>query len=272
MNSEQFSEALENISEPLIDNAARAYDTAAQKRRRNQRIFRTACAAVLALALLTGAFGLLGQEEYVVAPGILRVYAYDVTDGINAEDMTKNELTNSVTIRYREYSAWSPIINVLCQGIPFYLEVPEGYFGDAEVTFELCADLGQFWIYNEDIDIRDTESSWVTYLGNTVTIGNKEHIYWEGYGGCRIPLPDEGNFVFFADILIRADGQIAGYGVIEFYYDDDDWMCIAFNCTTYCFPMIDGQLQDVSEEYVSEQIAKIKANSTLPAGWEVGAN
>ena len=48
MNSEKFSEALGNISETYIDNAAQSYVTAEKKRR---RIFRVACAAAAVLVL-----------------------------------------------------------------------------------------------------------------------------------------------------------------------------------------------------------------------------
>ena len=68
---------------------------------------------------------------------------------------------------------------------------------------------------------------------------------------------------FYADIIIRIGDQIVGYGVIDFilYNPDveDAWPSfVTDGFTTACFPMIDGQYQEVDREYVLKQIEEYK--------------
>lgn len=53
MNSQEFDRALENISDPLIQEAAQVYEKSGRRRRRNKRVLRlTAIAAAVAILFL----------------------------------------------------------------------------------------------------------------------------------------------------------------------------------------------------------------------------
>lgn len=241
MNGETISRTLNCLPEEMIAEAIQP----ARRLRRPLLLRIAACAAVLILVLL-GLFGPFGAEaEYVTAPGILKVYAYDGT----TEDTLQNEMTSGVS---SYLPVWSPYMNVACGGIKFHFWIPDDYFGDAEITFEITVEQGGFF-----------ETNNITHpLGNHVTIGNGEYIYWDGIsiGQIKEAVGDGGSF--FADILIRADGKIAGYGVMEFTYCEETFpACVAHGFKTVCFPMVDGRLQDVSEEYVFQQIEEAKSKA-----------
>lgn len=245
MNGETISRALNGLPEEMIAEAIQP----ARRLRRPLWIRIAACAAVLAIVLL-GLFGPFGTEaEYVTAPGILKVYAYDGTTENEIADMLQNELTGGVT-SYRP--VWSPYINVACGGIPLYFEIPEDYFGEAEITFEITVDQGEFF------EARNTTLP----FGNITTIGNKKKIYWDGVNLSKIREEVGNGGVFYADILIRADGKIVGYGVIEFTFCEEPVpACIIRSFKTVCFPMVDDCLQDVPEKYVFQQIIEVKSRA-----------
>lgn len=65
----------------------------------------------------------------------------------------------------------------------------------------------------------------------------------------------------FVDVVIRADGKIVGYGIFEIGTDDGTWLAL-MRSETVCFPMIDGQLQEVTEEYVAAKLAECRQTIT----------
>ena len=71
---------------------------------------------------------------------------------------------------------------------------------------------------------------------------------------------DAGGTVF-VDAIIRADGHIVGYGIFEIAGQDAKWFAL-MRAETVIFPMFNGQLQEVSEEYVVEKIAELKQTVT----------
>ena len=71
---------------------------------------------------------------------------------------------------------------------------------------------------------------------------------------------DAGGTVF-VDAIIRADGHIVGYGIFEIAGQDAKWFAL-MRAETVVFPMFNGQLQEVSEEYVVEKIAELKQTVT----------
>ena len=63
MNNEQFQQALENISEPMIEEAAQIYERAGYRHRRKQTILRVAAIAAVIAILMTALLWLDGREN-----------------------------------------------------------------------------------------------------------------------------------------------------------------------------------------------------------------
>lgn len=269
MKSEHFSEALENISEPYIDNAARAYDTAAKKRRRSRRIFRAACAAVLALALLTGAFGLLGQEdEFVAVPGVLRVYAYDLknADGADVSEVEKYALEEGVVF---VDGFWGPLMGN-SQGIPITFMATEESIKDATITFDLTLNYGELAVNCGEQSGFDLENS-----GKQCIVENGRTVYWTGnellgiYADYAPNVQDLSEFdemliglgEVYMDVVMKADGHIVGCAVIQFVCTEE--LGAEFSAKlvkTLFYPPVNGEFQEISEAYVQKMLVEFKAS------------
>lgn len=87
MNNEVFQQALENISEPMIEEAAQVYDRAGLKRRKTRNILRIAAIAAV-LALLLTALLWPGNDQNVSPYFSVYVYA-------NETDTTELQMNES---------------------------------------------------------------------------------------------------------------------------------------------------------------------------------
>lgn len=203
-----------------------------------------ACAAVLAL-LLTLLFwpGETKTEdgEIIEAPGILKVYACDL-EMVATENLEEYEWTEN-TFRWR--GVWGVTISdsgdIPSFGRPITFLMPENYYGAAEVTFCVSSELEGFC---EETELANGE---VFYLTKQLDFLTKLRI-----------LEENADKDVYLDIIIYADEKIAGYGVMSFYMNGYNGCCYAYKCATVCFPMVDGEVQDVSEEYVWQQIKEYK--------------
>ena len=65
----------------------------------------------------------------------------------------------------------------------------------------------------------------------------------------------------FVEAVIRADGHIVGFGIFEIGGDGTGWFAL-MRTETVIFPMVDGQLQNVTEEYVAEKLVELKQTVT----------
>ena len=61
---------------------------------------------------------------------------------------------------------------------------------------------------------------------------------------------------FYLDIMIYADGILVGYGVVSFCFCGP--VSYAYEFSTVCYPLLDGEYQNISTEYVMEQIEAYK--------------
>ena len=201
---------------------------------------RVATAAALMVAILIGAIVFWpvedSQEPGIIAvPGVMKVYACELDDA-DAETLQKKELTN-------DWNYYQMITNPLLSGrfcMPMTFKIPEDYFGDHEVEFEILSDYEDLfqnvWVKNGESILLDSWS-----LSDVMRL-----IYSEvGDGG-----------EFYLDIVIRADGNVVGYGVVSFCFCGP--VSYAYEFSTVCYPMQDGQFQDVSMEYVLEQMEAYK--------------
>lgn len=203
-----------------------------------------ACAAVLAL-LLTVFFwpGEVETEDgkIIAAPGILRVYACDLetvaTENLEEYAWTENE--------FRWRAVWAVTVgdsgDLPSLGRPITFHMPEDYYGTAEITFSVSSKTEGFC---KETKLNNDE---VFYLTKQVDFLTKLKI-------CE----ENAEKDVYLDIIIYADGKIAGYGVMSFYMNYSNGCCYAYKCATVCFPMVDGEVQDVSEEYVWQKIAEYK--------------
>lgn len=268
MNSEQFSQALEGISEHLVDKAATVYDRTAKKRRIVRQVLRGACAAVLAVALLIGVVLWPAEDVQVVsAAGILKAYAYDLENAAGADVSELEGIEMEEGVEFPSNIGWGIAFN-LYPGLPMTLSVPESYFGDAKITLRISVDGGEFFRKFT----QQTGYHWWgdAYLGQNYEIENHQTIFWHSIetdpayvGGAWDPKnPMEGQFPkltyfegekAFTEITILADGHIVGAALIEIYADVSRplWY-LAKLVGSVTFPKIDGEYQRVTEKHVKE--------------------
>ena len=128
-------------------------------------------------------------------------------------------------------------------GIVMKLDMPDDSYPGMVITFDLSATYAELWSRTEN-------------LGSRLTIENHQELYWRNLGdpaATREYLDNGG--AFFVTAVIRADGNIVGYGLLEI----GSIKAATYGpvrCETVCFPITSGQLQDVSEEYVLEKLAE----------------
>ena len=245
MLGKDLSEALSGISDDKIEAAAHVVPGS----RRHIWIRVAACAAVLAILLTmffwsneTGTED--GKDRLVAMPGALKAYACDL-DKVETGELDKYELDSTKPFLYAIHI---PAMNVTNIGSPITFCVQETYFENAEITFEISADYENFC--------------------KKQTLKNGESIRFRKvpYKEIQADIGEKGNF--FLDILILADGEIVGYGVVSFcfYFGNATF---AFEFKTVCYPYVDGERQDISEAYVREQIEAYKQSKVHGEGYEI---
>ena len=236
MSGKDLSEAMGGIADEKIESAIHAYEK--KGTRRNVWFRVAAVAAMLAIVLTVTLWPRrTASGEIITAPGIMKVYGYDWEENQDVDVLKKYELTSKEDyFRMIYYAPLSANIRST-----FTFEVPEEYFADAEVTFDISCEYKEF-------------------CDNTTVDNGKEIVFdsWDMGKPLRAIREEVGNGDFYLDIVIRADGNVVGYGVIAFCFYKDGQACKAYWFDTVCFPLVDGQYQDVSEEYVWEQIANCK--------------
>lgn len=186
-------------------------------------------------------------KTYYAAPGILKLYSCSRVN-VSQEELENYELTDSVD-SYGE--VYIPYSNVGGKGISLLFQLPEDYFGEAEITFSVIAEYGGF----VNFDTREERKP-------KVTIKNGTRIWWRAGALSQVEEIVDENEQFYANVIIYADGLVVGYGVISFvFFYEENYAYPSFMAkqfTTVCYPMIDGQFQNVTEEYIWEQIEMCK--------------
>jgi hypothetical protein len=237
-----LSNAMGNIPDDMLAEAMEV-----KKNNGRKWIIRAAACAAM-VAMLIGAMffwpGEIKTEDgnIISAPGILKVYACDLEttseEALREYELTENEFSWravwAVTIMDAHY-------DVPHFGRPITFQMPGDYYGTSEITFCVSSEMEGFC---KETVLANGE---VFYLTKQVDNMTKYNI-WKKYAEQD----------FYLDIIIYVDGKIAGYGVMSFYMNGRNGYCYAYKCATVCFPMVDGELQDVSEEYVWQKIAEYK--------------
>lgn len=241
MYDKTIQQALGHVSDAYLESAMGVYERKRKARKRWHRV--AVCAAVLAVllsALLWPTEITVEDGRIIAQPGVLKVYACDLGEMEQPEALIEHELPED---KYFMRALWRVGVmetQVPSFGRPLSFQIPEEYYGEMEITFLLSSTQAGFC---EETILANGEAIYLS-LGLDPKI--KSQIHRE--------VGEDKNL--YLDILIYADGEIVGYGVISccFYALN----CYAYKCTTVCFLPVDGKLQNVSEEYVYEQIDAYK--------------
>lgn len=222
----------------------------------------SATVAVVAIAL----FILLTTEttRYVTSPNMLTIRGYALNHGTISSE---NSAVMEEGIEFPLEFAWSQALS--CSfGLPIHLFVTDETLVNSHITWEISVQDGEFYLDSTAVQDQISEdTSWLelAHLGNHFTVDNDTLIQWTNdttidasniqiYGG-------ESNYV---DAIIRADGHIIGYAVIEIRgFDVDEYtnQCTRFLAVlidSNYYPMVDGEFQDVSLAFVKKQLFKAK--------------
>lgn len=126
-----------------------------------------------------------------------------------------------------------------------------------EITFDVSMNSG--WAYRAIFT--DPHNPTVYEYYTDFSTKNHFYLYWRQTHGEGIKEIQEKGGAIFVDVVIRANGHIVGYGLFEIGTPDANWFAL-MRSETVIFPMFNGRLQEVSEDYVAEQITELKKTIT----------
>lgn len=259
MLGKDLSDVLGGISDDKIEAAAHVVP----RSRRHIWIRVAACAAVLAIlltALLWPGETKTEDGQIVVSPGILRAYAYEVKDEKDT-DFSKLEEYEFVVNQIKPgKNMWFPVSNYELAITPV---VDEAYLEEFAVSFEVSTQHGAL-VYN--YHNREKYASYSEAVaGKYAVVANGETLYWEGFefdsneeAGKMV----DKDTIIYVDLIIKANEHIVGYAIFEIVALGGAYEGSARTgklVSTVSFPMVDGCFQDVTKEYVLEEIAKFKS-------------
>ena len=138
----------------------------------------------------------------------------------------------------------------------FFLD--ESAYPGMQITYDISTNLGS--LYKLTYVNGNASGTYHT----TLSLENNTYVRWihrSSSGLGNMELINEVGGAVFVDAVIRADGRIVGYGLFEIGTADAYEFAI-MRSETVIFPMIDGQLQEVSEEYVAEKLTELKQTVT----------
>lgn len=276
MKRETFDRAFEQISDGLVQDALNVYD---KKRNRRKVWVRVAAMAATVAIVLTATLWprQTPDGEIITAPGILKVYAYDLENANGADISQLEGIELEEGIEFPSRIGWGPSINVY-PGLPIKLSVPEEYYGDAAISFKIAVDNGEFFRKYT----LETGFYWwgAAYLGKGFVLENHQIIYWheietnlESVAEIEEQMsqnPEE--FLFpewvyseeertLAEITIYANEHIVGAALVEIYTTNEEDKGAWYQAKlldTVCFPLIGGKYQPVTEMQVNEYMENWK--------------
>lgn len=215
-----------------------------------------ACAAVLAImltALLWPAKNGTDENTIISAPGILKVYACELDD-VDPAQLAEYALIVGDT-SYK--STYSPIVNLACGGSTLSFLTEEEMLEGHEITYDISINYGEIRKSGNKYPLED----------KNVTIGNGDTVYWTVDEVIKMISTDyttemvkEKTSGVYADVIIKADGNIVGYAVFEMVCTlPEIYFFNSILLRSVFYPKVDGEFQVITDEYVAEQIANTKA-------------
>lgn len=237
------------------------------------------CAAVLALLIGTVFLWPASEENYITAPGMIKVYAHELDESDNT--IIESIVLNKGVVFTPEY-IYRTDANYVSH-YPIYFQLEQDGYDLSELTFDINTNSGIFYKYNPgDLTMvgKHPVEQWLYHnYGQHFTVSAKEKLYWRPDGFDYSYMKEQfenGNtdvmqvykeFGFnsnpsYFDIIIRAGENIVGYCVIEVHRSETDISPYAHRFSFEAvavvgFPMVDGKYQKVSYNYVQTQIEKI---------------
>ncbi len=272
MNGKDLSRQLSDLPEEMIAEAM-VPAKRLHRQRTTHRVLRIAAmAAVVAILLTALSFWPTKEEGYITGPGLLVVRASPSAS--NTDIPVDGAVLEDIFLDDSYSSHW--------KGMPLLLSIQDDLYPGMDITLECSVSDGAMRcdvvpldknspMYEEYMEYAAYYRQFNTYLGNHCVIQNNDKLYWRP----DTVEFDHDNYSFgfnydfkgaqaFLDIIIRADGQIVGYAVIEFYADLDrffpNWgyeKYYARVLKTVSFPKVGGRYQNVSKEYVDSQFQQI---------------
>ena len=186
--------------------------------------------------------------ELVKLTNVVKLYACD-KENASEEELKEYEITDAVD-GYKVH--WIEELDSY-RGIRFALRLPDDYHEKAEIIFKLETSLGEYLI-------KDKESGKRVSVGKTTEIGIGEIVAWRPEDDLQSMKDNIDPGEIYLHITIYADDHIVGFGVIEMasnYILDRSFYAVTLRrFRAVSFPMVDGEYQDVTEEYIREQIAE----------------
>ena len=265
MSGEELSRALSDISDDKIE--------AAMEIRPVHRKWWpgvVAAAAVLAL-ILTAALWPRGEEpgqqlgsqptqptqtptaptetkgkKLVQLAGALKMYT-DHPENLTEEELKQYEIMDSLDSKD---PFW--IETVFEQyAFRFIFRLPTDLYGDAKIKIALSTEYGEFIV-------KDAESGEKISQGKNAEIELEEKVTWRPECDLQILKENIAPGELYLHVTIYADDNVVGFGVIEmagnFILDGSFYAVTLRRFRTFCYPMVDGAYQTVTEEYIAEQI------------------
>lgn len=235
MNTKKFSEAMSEIDDKYIEEAAN-YE---RKQKNYSWIKWGAMAACLCVALIAGVLFKTSALDVVIAPGFLTVTAYAAS--------SDEEITMQEGIELSTDYKWSLAMSSR-PGLPLKLSATEY----DNLSFEVSVNGGTLLLW---------EDNKITHLGSSFNTGNDTTVYWT-----NLSLTGESDFerymetTAYINIVIYEEENIVGYAVVEIYTND----LVNEPAQTYSakllksvsFPKVNGEYQTITAEFVTAQMER----------------
>ena len=278
MNGEKISRCLDAVPESMLEEAMKPYKPHSFGR----HLVKIAACLALVVAVFAmlpkvweqepqlglPTFGVSGEQtlptdqvletkpqKFFAAPGILKVYGSSKVDATE-EELKQYEMTDGIG----SYGEGITHGGGASKGISLLFRFPEDYFGEAKISFVVSTDYGHFLTTDR-------------ISQETVVVENGSIIWWRHGRVEEVEKNKKGRF--YVNVIIYADERAVGYGIIDFCYGLNNLNVPIFwttGFTTVCYPLIDGEYQDVTEEYLWEQIEAHKKMKSEAGEVEIPVN
>ena len=264
-----LSKALGTIPDDML---LEAMETKRRGRVSTRLVRIAAMAAALALLLTGMHFWPAGEDDVVTMPGILKAYACDI-ESISEDELEQYALVESLEQSYQ--TMWAQHINVIAKGITISLLLDDDSLGESDIDIEVSTNFGELRgnhyrdKYFVEGDIKQSREN--AKLGKKGTIDNGEAVFWTGFelldiyaAGEKAGKSKEESFLetggVFVEFIVRVENHIVGYAVMEIISVDyeSEIFGIELRDSAY-FPKVDGEYQNVTQEYLEKRIRSAKA-------------
>lgn len=225
-------------------------------------IFRAAACLAVVIGLLLAPLSGGGEGDFVTMPGVVKAYAYEVKDEENVDFSKLEEFAFVENQMKPGQNMWNPLTNYELAITPV---VSEDDLQDYRITFEVSTEYG---LLVGNYHNREKYKSYAdAEMGKRANIENGETLYWEGHelnpdGESRYKGIEPGENTIYVELIIKADKHIIGYAIFEIV-PVDGWGENAYTAVlvhSVYYPIVDGQFQTISEEFVRQEIENYKVN------------